>query len=114
MSVPHTPASDNPASSAEAGSLEERLRHDAAKTAARLAELEAEFDQAIHDPDVLLEDRDTLRAMVESARHRAAAAQSALERYEAGTYGRCRRCGQDISPERLEALPDTSTCINCS
>ena len=47
---------------------------------------------------------DPARAMVESARHRATAARSALERYEAGAYGRFRRCGQEISPERLEAL----------
>jgi len=95
-------------------SVEQRLRQDAATTAARLGELEAEYDLAIHDPDVILEDRDTLRAMVESARHRADAAQKALERFEAGDYGSCRVCGGEIGADRLEALPETTTCIRCS
>ena len=100
-------------STADAGSLESRLRADAATTATRLAELEAELDQAIHDPDVILEDRDALRAMVESARHRAVGAPQALERFETGGYGRCERCGGEIGAERLEALPDATTCIAC-
>jgi RNA polymerase-binding transcription factor DksA len=105
-----SPFSDSPEA---ADSLDGRLRADAASTAARLAELKAEFDQAIHDPDVILEDRDALRAMVESARHRADSARQALERFESGNYGRCRRCGEEIGAERLEALPDATTCINC-
>jgi len=27
---------------------------------------------------------------------------------------RCLCCGETISPERLEALPNTKTCANCS
>src|SRR5438046_126034 len=30
---------------------------------------------------------------------------AALERLDRGTYGRCEHCGQDIIPERLDALP---------
>jgi DnaK suppressor protein len=37
----------------------------------------------------------------------------ALERIESGTYGRCETCGQDISPERLEAFPAATTCVSC-
>lgn len=37
----------------------------------------------------------------------------ALARIEAGTYGRCERCGQDIDLERLEALPSTALCVSC-
>lgn len=36
---------------------------------------------------------------------------SALARMEAGTYGKCRLCGMDIEPARLEANPAASTCI---
>lgn len=106
----NSPFSDTPA---EADSLGSRLRADAAASASRLAELEAELDQLIHDPDVILEDRDSMRAMVESARYRALGAQQALDRFEAGGYGRCERCGGEISAERLEALPDATTCISC-
>ena len=38
---------------------------------------------------------------------------SALTRIEAGTYGRCQNCGQPISPERLEAIPWATRCIDC-
>lgn len=26
----------------------------------------------------------------------------------------CHKCGQNISPERIEALPNTTTCVKCS
>jgi RNA polymerase-binding protein DksA len=38
---------------------------------------------------------------------------SALTRMETGTYGRCQNCGQPISPERLEAIPWATRCIDC-
>src|SRR4030066_1352833 len=37
----------------------------------------------------------------------------ALEKVEKGTYGTCDNCGQPIDPERLEALPQASLCMNC-
>ncbi|QGX97736.1 TraR/DksA family transcriptional regulator [Roseovarius faecimaris] len=39
---------------------------------------------------------------------------AALERIEAGTYGECQKCGEDISEERLDLLPDTPFCKNCA
>jgi RNA polymerase-binding transcription factor len=39
--------------------------------------------------------------------------ETALQRLEEGTYGICARCGQEIAPERLEALPYASYCIKC-
>jgi RNA polymerase-binding transcription factor len=38
---------------------------------------------------------------------------AALERIESGTYGTCANCGTDISPERLEAVPWATLCIDC-
>jgi RNA polymerase-binding protein DksA len=37
---------------------------------------------------------------------------AALKRIEDGTYGQCKRCGTEISPERLEAHPWASLCID--
>ena len=37
----------------------------------------------------------------------------ALAKIESGTYGKCDSCGIDIIPERLEAYPSASLCINC-
>lgn len=38
----------------------------------------------------------------------------ALERLGKGDYGLCESCRQPIHPERLEALPGTSLCIECA
>lgn len=37
----------------------------------------------------------------------------ALVRLEAGTYGVCVSCGEQIPPARLEAVPSTDHCVNC-
>ncbi|MEW6750210.1 MAG: TraR/DksA C4-type zinc finger protein [Candidatus Latescibacterota bacterium] len=39
--------------------------------------------------------------------------QEALQRIEAGTFGRCRTCGGEISRARLEAVPTATQCIAC-
>ena len=37
----------------------------------------------------------------------------ALERIEAGTFGVCESCGEDIDMKRLKARPVTTQCIEC-
>jgi len=37
----------------------------------------------------------------------------ALEKFDRGTYGRCDICGKPIAPDRLEALPHATMCLNC-
>jgi len=37
----------------------------------------------------------------------------ALRRIQNGTYGRCVECGEEISLERLEAVPHARLCIKC-
>ena len=37
----------------------------------------------------------------------------ALRKLDEGTYGLCDSCGKKISPDRLEALPQASLCIDC-
>ena len=37
----------------------------------------------------------------------------ALDKFEKGTYGLCDGCGQPIAPDRLEALPQASLCVDC-
>lgn len=38
----------------------------------------------------------------------------ALDRLKQGKYGICEICGKKINPERLDALPYTCLCIECS
>ena len=37
----------------------------------------------------------------------------ALERIDAGTFGTCDMCGEDISEGRLKVRPVTTLCIDC-
>ncbi|RME85577.1 MAG: TraR/DksA family transcriptional regulator [Caldilineae bacterium] len=37
-----------------------------------------------------------------------------IARAEAGTYGICETCGKPIDPERLEAVPTATQCIDCA
>ncbi|WP_135501326.1 TraR/DksA family transcriptional regulator [Roseovarius aestuariivivens] len=39
---------------------------------------------------------------------------AALGRIEAGTYGICQKCGEDISTARLDMLPETPFCKTCA
>ena len=57
-----------------------------------------------------LEKRLTLENRI---RQEIAAVEHALEKIEKGTYGLCDNCGKKIDPERLEALPQASLCLNC-
>ena len=40
--------------------------------------------------------------------------QAALERLEAGTYGLCENCGEEIGRKRLEVVPEATRCVNCA
>lgn len=46
--------------------------------------------------------------------HRVEAIDVALARFDQGKYGVCEHCGHEIPFERLEALPYTTVCTECS
>lgn len=39
---------------------------------------------------------------------------AALSRIEAGEYGYCLKCGEEIAPARLDYNPAVATCIDCA
>jgi RNA polymerase-binding transcription factor len=47
----------------------------------------------------------------ENAGHLLNEIEAALARIDDGTYGQCTRCGRPIDPERLEAVPYATLCI---
>ena len=55
----------------------------------------------------------TLTALEEHERREMAEIQAALARIDAGTYGICEVCGEEISPARLEAFPMARRCVRC-
>lgn len=64
------------------------------------------------DSDVVFEQERllTVREELSNRRHRI---EQALKKMDKGTWGICENCGQSIAPERLEALPFVTLCINC-
>lgn len=91
-----------------------KLRDELRVATEQLDALEADYAQALGDPDMIQEDRDSLRTLLEGARGTLEQATAALERVESGSYGTCVKCGQPIPQARLDALPDVTTCVNCS
>jgi RNA polymerase-binding transcription factor len=39
---------------------------------------------------------------------------AALDRMDAGTYGQCEQCGDEIALERLQVVPEADTCVRCA
>lgn len=60
------------------------------------------------------EDEENARSVLLSEEKLLAEAQDALARLDAGTFGRCERCGEAIPRVRLDAAPYARHCIRCA
>lgn len=92
---------------------------------ARLAEIEAEIARLdvettqelspkFSDQANDLEELGTNEALEAHHKHEADQIRHALARIDAGTYGICDVCGDEIAPARLEAQPEATRCIKCA
>ena len=103
------------------------LRASRSEAARRLTVLERDFDHLVesasganaddeHDPEgsTLAFERQHLAALIDQARARLSEIESALQRIDEGSYGRCERCGDPIGAERLAARPAATTCVACA
>ena len=107
-------------------SIRLRLERDLQETVSQISELDEQVrsfgedenlsegvDQHIgDDSDVVYEQERLLTIRGELAQRRRQI-ESALEKMDRGEYGICENCGRPIAPERLEALPFVSLCIEC-
>jgi RNA polymerase-binding transcription factor DksA len=59
------------------------------------------------------EAREQQLTLAASIRGRRDQVEAALQRLDAGTYGRCSTCGEPIPAERLEACPWVTECVAC-
>ncbi|GGE51347.1 hypothetical protein GCM10007421_27180 [Halopseudomonas oceani] len=60
------------------------------------------------------ENDDVMRALRLEAEAGLRDVEAALQRLREGHYGRCQRCGGEIAPARLRALPATPWCAGCA
>lgn len=84
----------------------------------RLLQIESELDEPnSKDWEELAVEREgdeVLEQLGQSGQIEIARIRAALQRLRDGIYGDCARCGDEISEERLETLPDTPLCRNCA
>jgi RNA polymerase-binding transcription factor DksA len=106
----------------DTNAIKETLQSERDSLHARLLELgarphgdgvEIELDENFADSAASTAERAEILALVGSLRDTLTDVDAALARIEAGTYGRCESCGNDIAPARLEALPHARLCISC-
>lgn len=98
-----------------------------ARLLARRAELQHRRDRVSRDlsrqleplsPDaddraIQLENDESLQAIGQAATAELEDIEVALSRIAQGRYGICDRCGEEISSERLAAVPQASVCQRC-
>lgn len=53
-------------------------------------------------------------ALLQRLEEHARAVEVALRKVEQSADGRCEECGEEIEPERLEVLPETTLCFRCA
>jgi DnaK suppressor protein len=83
------------------------------ETEDELRELSGGSDNHLADIATHTYDRELDSTLEESEGQHLAHIDAALARIEAGTFGICENCGQQIGYERLEAMPWVTLCIDC-
>jgi RNA polymerase-binding transcription factor DksA len=84
----------------------------------RIAEIDSErrkpLSADLEEQAIDLENQDALEGIENSEIQEIQQIEEALKRIAEGTYGVCTRCGADIDPKRLKALPNATRCISCA
>jgi DnaK suppressor protein len=72
------------------------------------------YDDGFADSGHSTAERGEVDALVGSLRETLIDVDDALAKLEAGTYGHCEQCGDDIVEARLEAMPAARLCMVCA
>ncbi len=90
--------------------LETFRRADAELDALRSAERDPEFEEGAQTEHEAF----TLARLGENQRRELQQIDAAIARVDAGEYGVCKDCEQEIDPRRLAALPYALLCTECA
>jgi RNA polymerase-binding transcription factor DksA len=97
----------------------EKLKEERIQILQKLTELQellqVKTEADSEDAAIELEARGNVAALVHTLEDRLSSIEHALQQLQHSTtpYGICERCGKPIDPARLEALPETTFCIQC-
>ena len=72
------------------------------------------YDEGFADSGQVTAERGEVDALVGSLRDTLMDVDTALAKMEAGTYGHCESCGDEIAEARLEAMPAARLCMACA
>ena len=72
------------------------------------------YDQNFADSSQVTAERGEIEALTGTLSETLRDIEDALAKFDAGTYGQCERCGNDIGADRLEAMPAARLCITCA
>ncbi len=65
-----------------------------------------------NDEATALSEYDRNQAMLDNDRALLSQIKAAIHRLDSGTYGICEKCGKEINPRRLAALPYVTLCLD--
>ena len=60
------------------------------------------------------ENDDVLEEIAKETKLSIANLKAALHHIDDDNYGLCRKCGEEIAPARLDALPESTLCVHCA
>ena len=75
---------------------------------------ELAFDEGFADSGQVTAERGEVDALATNLLESLREVDDALAKFEAGTYGTCENCGQEIGEARLEAMPSARYCMVCA
>lgn len=98
--------------------LAERLRARRQELVGRMKRIETDLERPRprddEDRATEAENDEVLEDLGHAGQRELAAIDAALNRVAAGTYGICLSCGEQIAPERLDAVPTAPRCRACA
>ena len=72
------------------------------------------FDENFADSSQVTAERGEIEALAGTLSETLRDIEDALAKFDAGTYGQCESCGNEIGEARLEAMPAARLCITCA
>lgn len=75
---------------------------------------ELAFDEGFADSGQVTAERGEVDALASNLLENLREVEDALAKFDAGTYGACESCGQEIGEARLEAMPSARFCMVCA
>jgi DnaK suppressor protein len=103
------------------------LREEREAALARIRAMTAELQEIVdgsenansddeHDPEgsTIAFERAQVASLLADAKRYVEDLDRAMARLDSGKYSICEMCGEQIAPERLQARPAATRCINCA